>query len=334
MTDREPPEREGDEWPPDEVPPERDTRGDEPPPEGAPTPAEPRGRFRAATDDELDPQSFLIADDRSALRAVLRGGSIEQTRGDAHFIGGAIRRLAQSLRETAEQYRAGTTGFISNALLRHVEFGQSVVIELEISAEEDVQADLDNARHSPTIDAAHALGRLLAAESPEQLLSRALDLGPEAVASYKRLLNHLAGDNVTLEWQTPDTPEVVIVSSSDAAHDFAVLDREGDRRTDPVGVPGTLTMADSELRQFALTLPAQLERPPLLKGKHRVRGTYAEEMGKRLKSDKLWDSEVMATIHVTYDVPGSTPTPREPLYELVDAEPLIPRDAPSLFPDA
>lgn len=321
--------------PGDLMPPEGDDDEDDEPPTNseALNPYQPRKRFRAATNDELDPQSFMVADDRSALRAVLRGGSIAEDRGDAQFIGGAIRRLAQALRETAEQFRAGTTGFISNPLLRSVQFGHSVVVELEISAEEDVQLGLDQGRHSPTIDAAHALSQLLAAPSPDELLSRALDLGPDAVASYKRFLNHLAGDRVTLEWQTPDATEVVVVSSTEAAHDFAILDREGERRTDPVEVPGTLTMADSELRQFALTLPSELQRPPLLKGKHRVRGTYAEEMGERLKSEGLWDSEVMATINVTYDVPDTTPTPRDPVYELVDAESLIPPDAPSLFED-
>lgn len=296
----------------------------------APNPHQPRNRFRAATDEELDPQSFMVADDRSALRAVLRGGSIADDRGDATFIGGAIRRLAQVLRETAEQYRAGT-GFVSNVLLRNLQFGHSVTVELEISVDENVQRGLDGTRHSPTIDAAHALAQVLGSPSPDELLSRALDLGPEVVASYKRLLNHLAGDSVVVEWQVPDATEVVVLTSTDAGHDFAILDREGQRRTDTVSVPGTLTMADSELRQFALTLPSELARPPLLKGKHRVRGTYSEEMGNRLKSEGLWDSEVMASIDVTYDMPASTPTPRDPTYELVEVEPLIPPDSLILF---
>jgi len=294
-------------------------------------PYRPDERFRAATDDELDPQSFMVADDRSALRAVLRGGSIAEDRGDADFIGGAIRRLAQVLRGAAEQFRAGTTGMLSNALLRNVEFGHSVVVELEISPQEDVQLGLDDARHSPTIDAARALAQLLATPDTEQLRERALDLGPDVVAPYKQLLNHIAGDKVTLEMQVPDATQLVVVTSTDASHDFAVLDLPGVRRTDSVEVPGRLTMADSELHQFALTLPSDLARPPLLKGKQRVRGTYEQEVGDRLRAEGLWDSDVWATIDVTYDVPGSTPTPHDPSYVLVDAEPLIPT-APSLFP--
>jgi hypothetical protein len=37
----------------------------------------------------------------------------------------------------------------------------------------------------------------------------------------------------------------------------------------------------------------------------------------------MWDADVMATIEVTHDVPGTTPTPREPIYTLVNAEPLL-----------
>lgn len=294
----------------------------------APERSERRRRFRAATEDELDPQSFMVSDDRSTLRAVLRGGSIAHNRGDARFIGGVIRRLAEALRKGAEVHRAGT-GFISNAQLRSLEFGHSVVVELEISPEEDVQLGIEGERHSPTIDAARALGQFLGAD-PEELIPRALKLGPDATVAYKRMLNILAGDEVTMEWQVPNQSDIAVISSADARHDFAILNREGEQRVESVAVPGKLTMADSELRQFALTLPSELARPPLLKGKHRVRGTYPEDVGARLKSQGLWDSDVMATIEVTFDVPGTTPTPRDPTYILADAEPLV-SASPSLF---
>jgi hypothetical protein len=290
------------------------------------TPSHPR--FRAATDEELDPQSFLVADDRAALKAVLRGGSIADDRGDATFIGGVVRRLAEVLRQTAEVYRAGT-GFISNAQLRKLEFGHSVIVELEISPEEDVQLGIEGERHSPTIDAARAVGQLLAA-NVDELVPRALELGVETTKAYKRFIGLLAEDAVTLEWQVPDEPNIAVVSSVDARHDYAILDREGERATESIAVPGKLTMADSELRQFALTLPSELARPALLKGKHRVRGTYPEDVGERLKEEGLWDSDVMATLIVTFDVLGTTATPRDPTYVLAYAEPLI--DAsPTLF---
>jgi hypothetical protein len=87
-------------------------------PDESPSPTPSGKRFRAATEEELDPNSWIISDDRSALRAVLRGGSVSHDRGDATFIGSAIRDLARMLREAAEAYRHGGE-FISDSLLRH-----------------------------------------------------------------------------------------------------------------------------------------------------------------------------------------------------------------------
>lgn len=288
----------------------------------APNPYRPSKRFRAATEEELDPQSFMVASDRSALRAILRGGSIGSSRGDAEFIGYALRRLAKTLREAAEVFRGNSTGFVSNPLLSNLQFGSSVTIDIEISAEEDLQLSVDGARHAPTIDAASAIGDLLAAE-PEELLPQAIRLGSDVASAYKQFLNLLGSDNVTLEWLPANARQAVVIRSTDALHDFAILDREGERRTEPVEVPGQLSMADSSLHQFALDLPSEMARPPLLKSKQRVRGTFSDDMGQRLKREGLWDSQIMATINVTYDVQGSTPTPRDPSYVLIAAEPLI-----------
>lgn len=293
-------------------------------------PSQPRKRFRAATEEELDPQSFMVADDRSALRAVLRGGSISKDRGDADFIGGAIRRLARALREAARSHHRAGADFIGVPQLRPVHFGASVIIELEISPEEQVDRGLDNSRKSPTIDGARDLAGLLSAQ-PDKLVERALPLGPAAVAEYKRFLDLLGSDEVTLEWHVPDATEVVVVSSADARQDFAILDREGERATGTVRVPGTLTLLGSRRHRFELLLIPGQERPPLLKHKSVVEGTYTEELGARLKAEGLWDSDVIATIEVEHDVPGTTPVPRESTYTLLDAEPLIPVVTLSMF---
>jgi hypothetical protein len=292
------------------------------------SPAEPANiaaqepRFRKASKDELDPQAYLVADSRAAVRAVFRGGSIAKDRGDATFIGHAIARLSHALRQGAERYREGLVS-LSNPQLRHVIFGQSVVVELEISPEEQVQMGIDGQRHAPTIDAARALGGLLGSD-PEELLPRALDLGEDATVAYRQLLEVIASDETVLEWQAPDESQVAVLSSTDARHDYAILTREGETETQQLRVPGKLSMADSDLSKFALTLPSELVRPPLLKGKHRIYGTYPEDVGVRLKQEGLWDSDVVATIEVTFDVPGTTPTPREKKYVLVDAKPLLP----------
>lgn len=305
--------------------PERDPITEKPEHAGSP-----HKRFRAATDEELDPQSYFISDDRSALRAVLRGGSISGDRGDADFIGGAIRRLARALREAAQNYQQAAVDIATSPVLRRVKFGHSVVVELEVGLEESVDRGLDGSRHAPTVDAARALGQLLAADSDE-LVPRALLLGGTVVAEYKRFLNLLAEDDVTLEWQAADATEIVVLTSVDARHDYVILDSEGERAAETVTMPGTLTMADSRRHRFELSLPSGLARPTLLKGKSLVEGDYSDDMGMRLKAEGLWDTEVMATVEVSYDVPGTTPTPRDPSYRLINAEPVNGRDAPTLF---
>ena len=182
---------------------------------------------------------------------------------------------------------------------------------------------IDGQRHTPTIDAARALGGLLGS-APEELLPRAIDLGTEAVVAYRQLLELVGSDEAVMEWQAPDSSDIVVLSGSDALHDYAILTREGETETQTVRVPGKLSMADSDLSKFALTLPSGLPRPPLLKGKHRIYGTYPEDVGVRLKAEGLWDSDVMATIEVTFDVAGTTPTPRDRKYVLVDAKPPLP----------
>jgi hypothetical protein len=283
--------------------------------------AAPQRRFRKATKDELDEQSYMVADSRSALRAVFRGGSIAKDRGDATFIGQAIARLSQALRQGAERYREGLVN-LASPQLRRLEFGQSVVVELEISPDEQVQMGIDGQRHAPTIDAARALGALARSE-PEELVPRAIDLGADATVAYRHLLELVASDESVMEWQAPDESDVVVLSGADARHDHAILSREGETQTQEVRVPGKLSMADSDLSKFALTLPSELARPPLLRGKHRIYGTYPGDVGVRLKADGLWDSEVMATIEVTFDVPETTATPRDKKYVLVDATPLL-----------
>ncbi len=279
-------------------------------------------RFREARPDELADQSFMVADERSALRVRMFGGSIQTIRGRAEFIGDVIRRLARALKETAEA-QATKAQTIGDAQLRTAALGASIVIELEIAEDEQVQRGLDESRNSPTIEAARTLGRLLAAPA-DDLVDLALKLGPEAATEYKRLLNTLGGDEVTVEWLPAESTRYVVVTSADARRDFAILDREGEQRTETVQVPGTLTMADSRRHRFELSLPSGAIRPPLLKGKSLVEGTYDEDVGLRLKSEGLWDAEVSTTIEVTYDVPETTPTPQDPQYRLLDAELLIP----------
>lgn len=283
-------------------------------------------RFREATPEELDPQSFMVADERAALRVRLFGGSVQGKRAQADFVGDTIRRVARALKGAAEA-QATKAEVIGDAMLRNAALGKSIVIEIEVAADEVLQYGLDGTPDSPTIRAARALGQLLAAPA-DDLVKLALALGPEAAVEFKRLLDTFGGDEVTVEWLTPKATQYVVLTSADARRDWAILDRDGERVTETVEVPGTLTMADSRRSRFELSLASGAPRPPLLKGKSVVDGSYDDEVGLRLKADRLWDAKVVATIDVTYDVPGSTPTPRDPKYVLLSAEALAPPPPP------
>ncbi len=270
----------------------------------------------------------MLSDDRTAARATLRGESIGTGSGDARIIGDAIRRIAGALREFAQPHREGSIVALTNPLLSNLIFGQSVTLEFEIGVVEDIEIGLDGTRHSPTIDAARRLREMLAAE-PTELAERAIKLGPNAAGAYKTFLNVLAKDSVTLEWQVPGVPQVVVITSDHARRDALILSENRGGTVERLVVSGTLTMADSALNQFKLTLPAEVERPTRLKGKHRVHGKYPEELGWKLKDESLWDSQVTATIEVTYDPSDTSAIPRKPTFRLIDAEPLIP--PPTLF---
>lgn len=279
-------------------------------------------RFREARPDELDPQSFMVADERAALRVRLFGGSVQGVRARADFIGATIRRVARALREAAEA-QASKAQAIGDPMLVNAELGKSIVIEIEVGSEEDIQYGLDGTPDSPTIRAARTLGQLLAAPA-DDLVQLALALGPDAATEYKRLLDTLGGDEVTIEWLTPRATRYIVATSADVRRDYLILDRPGEERVDTVSVPGTLTMADSRRNRFELSLPSGATRPPLLKGKSVVDGMYDEDVGVRLKAEGLWDTEVMAEIEVTYDEQGTTPVPRAPKYRLLSAEALVP----------
>ena len=53
------------------------------------------------------------------------------------------------------------------------------------------------------------------------------------------------------------------------------------------------------------------------------------ELGRKLKDEGLWDSEVSAMIDVSYDRQGTTPLPRGRTHLLIDAIPIPP--TPTLF---
>lgn len=281
----------------------------------------PPKRFRARTEENLYRQRFMLADEDAAAIATLSEGSIGSKSGNAKFLGGVITRLATALGETAKLHRAGVSA-LSDALLSTVAWENSVTLVFLVADGEEVRFGADGLRHSPSLDAARDLFVLLSAE-PVELLPRAVQLGPNAIGAYRNFLNVLASDAVTFELSVPEVPQAVEVTSDHARRDAALLKQPGQRVTQRLTVQGKLTMADSSLKKFKLTLPADKdERHPVLASKRQILGDWPEALGQKLHDLHLWDEPVTAVIEMTVDFPETTATPRQPEYVLIDAEPL------------
>jgi hypothetical protein len=270
-----------------------------------------------ATDAELMPQRFIVADERAAARFVGRNPRIDTEKGDAAFIADLLGAVTSFLRAAADTYRR-IGDVITNPQLHELAFTNSVVIELRAGDGEEIQFDPDG-RTSPTIDAARELSRLMAGET-QDLVAKALELGTDATRAYRRLLALLAHDDAVLELQVPDDSRIVVITSPEAREDLTILNRKGELRRDVVKVAGTLTMADAQRHRFGLNLPkTKGPRPhPLIK--RRVLGDYTPEVGDLLKKEGLWNFGVIATLEIEYDEPGSTAIPRAPRFRLIGAE--------------
>jgi hypothetical protein len=304
-------------------PPEDDSsQDDESSDGGARVEAEPVAgkRFRTARPEELAPQSFIVSDERAAGRLRLFGGSVQGVRANAEFCGEAIRRLARTLKETARSQMPDLAHLVEDSQLRSARLGHSIVIELEIGLKEELAVQLDGTTTSPTLRAAHTLSELLAAQ-PDQLVDLALSLSHEATREYRQFLKVLGNDDVTVEWLVPRSDRYVVTTSKDLRADHAILVAEGQEQTKVFYIPGTLTMADSMRDRFELRLMPPRDQAPFFKGKTSVKGKYDEAVGDLVKAQGLWDTEVLATIEVTYDELNSTVTPRPYAYRLVAATP-------------
>lgn len=280
----------------------------------------PGKRFRTARPDELAQQSFIVSDERAAGRLRLFGGSVQGVRANAEFCGETIRRLARTLKETARSQMPDLAHLVEDSQLRSAQLGHSIVIELEIGLREELAVEIDGTVTSPTLRAAQTLGELLVAQ-PDQLVELALSLSHEATREYRQFLKVLGNDNVTVEWLAPRTDRYVVTTSQDLRADHAILVADGQEKTAVFYIPGTLTMADSMRDRFELRLMPPRDPAPFFKGKTSVKGNYDEAVGDLVKAQGLWNSDVLATIEVTYDELNSTVTPRPYAYRLVAATP-------------
>ncbi|HEY6731915.1 MAG TPA: hypothetical protein VI039_12945 [Solirubrobacterales bacterium] len=187
---------------------------------------------------------------------------------------------------------------------------------VEFVSAEDEALRLDGFDASPAVLAAQRVGDLMEAEGDE-LVELARSVGPRATRAYRQLLKAIGeSDKATVSWAAADR-EPATVSSTQAARAFRALDREGESESDEFTVLGHLSMADADVNRFKLKLFKGAPRPPQLKRKRVVHGTYEDPVGVLLTEHGLWNKDVEAEIHVERERAETVATPRDPTFVLV-----------------
>jgi hypothetical protein len=187
---------------------------------------------------------------------------------------------------------------------------------------------------SPTVDAASYVSDLMEADGDE-LLTLAQEIGPKGAKAYRQLLKVVSEtEDATVGWRSFGRKPVV-VTSADATKDFITLDREGESESEEITVPGHLSMADAGRRRFTLELPKGWPRPPELKRKRNIEGSYEESVNQLVKSQGLWNSDVIASIRINREREETVAAPRKPKYQLLSVEPAVespvpPKGAPEI----
>lgn len=194
---------------------------------------------------------------------------------------------------------------------------------------------MEDETSSPTVDAANYVADLMQADGDE-LLTLAREAGPDGAKAYRQLLKVVAeAEDAHIGWRGYGR-EPVVVTSDKATKNFITLDREGERESEELTVPGHLSMADAGRKQFRLELPSGWPRPLELKRKRSIEGTYEESVNQLVKSQNLWNSDVVARIRINRERAETVAAPRKPKFELLSVEPAtepaVPPKGPQVIP--
>lgn len=184
---------------------------------------------------------------------------------------------------------------------------------------------------SPSAEAAQQIALLMQAKD-DDLLALAQETGTEGARAYKQFMKAVSqAEDAEVTWEARGQ-EPVTVTSVEASRAFLVLDREGEPEDQELdAIPGHLSMADASAHRFKLLLPkvGEFDRPTPLKGKRVIEGHYDHPVGESVKSQGLWDRDVIATIRIAREKADTVATPRDPSFHLVSVEAAVEReDAP------
>jgi hypothetical protein len=182
---------------------------------------------------------------------------------------------------------------------------------------------------SPTVEAAEQIRDLMEVQG-DDLLAMAQQTGPDGAKAYKQFMRAIGqAEDAAVTWSTSED-KTATVTSVEASKAFLVLDREGEPEDQLLeAIPGHLSMADAAAHRFKLLLPSSgdFERPTPLKGKRVIEGHYDEPVGESVKSQGLWDRDVIATIRIEREREDSVATPRDPSFHLVSVEAVVASNA-------
>lgn len=277
--------------------------------------ATPLPPFQPASDGV--PDVHMEADQQiGALTA--KGKPFRRKRAEALSLADLIRSFAMALYKIAlEKSKLGDV-----VALPDVDDFSFASAHIQFVAGENETFRLDG---SPTAEAAQQIALLMQAKD-DDLLTLAQETGPEGAKAYKQFMKAVGqAEDAEVTWEAREQ-EPVTVTSVEASRAFLVLDREGEPEDQELeAIPGHLSMADASAQRFKLILPkaGEFERPTPLKGKRVIEGHYDDPVGESVKSQGLWDRDVIATIRIEREKADTVAAPRDPSFHLVSVEAAV-----------
>jgi hypothetical protein len=287
-----------------------------------PDPEEAKGAEDAVPDFQATDQSSLKQDVHMEAdgqgpkvgTVVAKGKLFGERQADAFALASLIRSYAATVYEVAKhQMRPGDQPALPGVSRLRL---ASAHIDFVVGVNEAITMDEDS---QPAIKAARVVSDLMKARDDE-LLELAREIGEDGTKAYRKLLKAIGdADDAKVTWEAPGRPAIT-VSSIEAAKAHRTLSREGDTETDDFTVLGHLSMADDHLNRFVLRLFSDGPRPPQVKSKQLLRGSFEDHVGELVKEHGLWGADVEAGIHLERERAETVATPREPKFILTSAK--------------
>lgn len=287
--------------------------GDEPSDDAEGGATKPFPPFKPAEDGVQD--VHMEAGESPAIGTlVAKGKEFGPEKADARSLGELIRSYAVAIYRISLA-RKGVKDWVAWPAVSRLGFGSA---EIDFVAGENEMVRMEDPI-SPSVEAARHIADLMNAQG-DDLVALAQEAGPEGAKAYRQVLKAIGeSEDAEICWKSPGR-DPVVVTSVGAATAYQTLAREGDSQEDVFKVVGHLTMADDELNRFKLKLFEGAPRPPQVKGKRIVRGTYDDPLGQLLKEKGLWGKDVEAEVRIERERPDTVATPRDPRFTLLSVE--------------